>query len=91
MARIFGRPWYYLTLWAWTVTALAAGAIIWTVVDRWTAGRGSTAATVGDRLAKAAAGLAAIATVATAVAFADAHHPEERLSDAVRDAQRTDL
>ena len=31
-ARIFGRPWYYLTLWAWGTTLLALGAIAWTAV-----------------------------------------------------------
>ena len=27
MARIFGKPWYYLTLWAWGITAVMLGAI----------------------------------------------------------------
>ena len=35
MARIFGRPWFYLTLWAWGVTLLLAGAVLWTAVAWW--------------------------------------------------------
>ena len=32
MGRIFGKVWYYLTLWAWTTTWLITAAIVWTVV-----------------------------------------------------------
>ena len=32
MARIFGKPWYYLTLWAWGITAVMLGAIAWSGV-----------------------------------------------------------
>ena len=35
MARIFGRPWFYLTLWAWGVTTLLVGAVAWTAVAWW--------------------------------------------------------
>ena len=31
MARIFGKVWYYLTLWAWGTTTLLIVAIVWTV------------------------------------------------------------
>jgi hypothetical protein len=30
MGRIFGKVWYYLTLWAWSVTLLALVSVIWT-------------------------------------------------------------
>lgn len=30
MVRIFGKIWYYLTLWAWSVTALMVFAVAWT-------------------------------------------------------------
>ena len=32
MFRIFGKVWYYLTLWAWSITALIVAAVIWTAV-----------------------------------------------------------
>ncbi len=32
MVRIFGKVWYYLTLWAWSITALVVAAVIWTAV-----------------------------------------------------------
>jgi hypothetical protein len=32
VSRIFGDVWYYLTLWAWAVTALVVAAIAWSVV-----------------------------------------------------------
>lgn len=34
-ARIFGKIWYYLTLWAWSIALLAVAASIWTVVAWW--------------------------------------------------------
>jgi hypothetical protein len=84
MARIFGRPWFYLTLWAWGITALLVGAVAWTAVtllrerlDR--ADRPRVAPLIGG----AAAGLTVVISLVSAVQFADAHHPEERLSTAV--------
>ena len=35
MTRIFGLPWYYLTLWAWGTTTLALGAVVWTCLALW--------------------------------------------------------
>src|SRR5690606_16387596 len=83
MARIFGRPWYYLTLWAWGVTTLLVGAVVWTAaVWLWPLGRGERVRW-GPTLAGAAAVLAGLASLASAGQFADAEHPEERLSKAV--------
>jgi hypothetical protein len=31
MTRIFGKVWYYLTLWAWTTTILLVASIVWTI------------------------------------------------------------
>ena len=81
MARIFGRPWFYLMLWAWGVTALLAGAVLWSAVvwlrrvwpDR----------DLGTNVAYAGGVVAVVVSVGTAVAFVDAEHPEERLSAAV--------
>jgi hypothetical protein len=80
-ARIFGRPWYYLTLWAWGTTMLTLGAILWTALEVWRARRPAT--DLRRPVTVAAAVVALLATVASTVAFADAHHPEERLSRAV--------
>lgn len=30
MGRIFGKVWYYLTLWAWSITVLVLASIVWT-------------------------------------------------------------
>ncbi|MEX2292556.1 MAG: hypothetical protein WD691_02110 [Acidimicrobiales bacterium] len=43
ISRIFGRVWYYLTLWGWVIGAVAALAVVWSVAslvgdhvrDRW--------------------------------------------------------
>jgi hypothetical protein len=80
-ARIFGRPWYYLTLWAWGTTMLTLGAILWTALEVWRARR--PAVELQRPVTVAAAAVAVVATIASTVAFADAHHPEERLSRAV--------
>ena len=31
---IFGKLWFYLTLWAWVLGPLMAGAVIWAILDR---------------------------------------------------------
>jgi hypothetical protein len=84
MARIFGRPWFYLTLWAWGVTALLVGAVAWTALAWWKQRSATTArGQLTTRVALGALAVAAVVSVASSVAFADAHHPEDRLSRAV--------
>jgi hypothetical protein len=34
-ARIFGKVWYYLTLWSWCIALLAMAVTIWTFVSWW--------------------------------------------------------
>ncbi|MEQ1702373.1 MAG: hypothetical protein ABMA25_19865 [Ilumatobacteraceae bacterium] len=34
-ARIFGKVWYYLTLWSWSIALLAVAATIWTCIAWW--------------------------------------------------------
>jgi hypothetical protein len=83
MVRIFGRPWFYLTLWAWGVTTVMAGAIAWTALAWWK-GRARTRATAGAARVGLAAGAAAlVVSVASTASFAGAEHPEERISKAV--------
>jgi hypothetical protein len=82
MVRIFGLPWYYLTLWAWGTTTLAVGAVVWTGLSWWRRRR------LDEGLAAVALPalsivVLALTTLASAVVFADADVPEERLSRAV--------
>jgi hypothetical protein len=83
MVRIFGRPWFYLTLWAWGTTTVLVGAVLWTALVWWQHRRPDRAEQSAMTVGLAAAGVAIVTSLATAVAFADAHHPEERLSRAV--------
>jgi hypothetical protein len=80
-ARIFGRPWYYLTLWAWGTTMVALGAIAWTAMALWR--HRCPSVDIRRVVGAAGAAVAIAATVASTISFADAEHPEERLSDAV--------
>jgi hypothetical protein len=83
MARIFGRPWFYLTLWAWGVTTVMVGAVVWTALAWWKGRATTDHGVVVGRIAVAAGVVAVVATLVSTVDFAGADHPEERLSDAV--------
>ncbi len=83
IARIFGEPWYYLTLWAWGFTALMTVAIVATAVTAlrtWGSPSWQRPALAGP----IAAGLAGIVLLASTVAFSvdasEAEHPEQHLS-----------
>ena len=60
MARIFGRPWFYLTLWAWGVTTLLAGAVLWSAVAWWQHRHPDGADRLATRVALVAAGVAVV-------------------------------
>ena len=83
MARIFGRPWFYLTLWAWGTTTIMVGAVLWTVLAWWKRRAPTDRRDAVVRVALAAGVVAVVATVVTTANFAGADHPEERLSVAV--------
>ena len=82
MSRIFGKVWYYLTLWAWTTTTLLVVSVLWTLAvvlrDR-----------IGDHPARRPrALLAAISGVAVVGSYGalmveafGARAPEQHLSD----------
>lgn len=81
MSRIFGRPWYYLMMWAWGINALLLLAIGWTVAEvvrrRVRPDRRRTATLAGA----AALGVATLASSAAfAVDAADTDPPAARLS-----------
>jgi len=86
MSRIFGKIWYYLTLWAWTSTTLIVVAVVWTAAAY-------VRSRLGDERARtprlAMAGVAALVAVGsymalTAEAFG-ARAPEQHLSDTLRE------
>jgi hypothetical protein len=80
MSRIFGKVWYYLTLWAWTTTLLMAASVLWTVaalVHARRAGSPAVKRTVGFGVA----GVAAVSLVAALVAAFTVEAPEQYLSD----------
>jgi hypothetical protein len=82
MVRIFGKVWYYLTLWAWSVTvlmAIASAATFLVAIRRW---RGDSARPALWWGAVAAGGaLAAFSFGSLMVDAVDAQVPEPRLSD----------
>ena len=47
MSRIFGKVWYYLTLWAWSVLVLLVGAVLWTAAAAWHRRAAGSAAALG--------------------------------------------
>lgn len=82
MSRIFGLRWFYLTLWAWTTTAVLLVAIAWTAVAWWRAHRPEQAAIVSQRNLAAVASAVAVASTISMIALAPStEHPEEHLSD----------
>lgn len=82
MIRIFGKVWYYLTLWAWSVTVLMAiaTAATFTVALASRLGEGSRA---GVRRVAIGGGavLAAVSMAGLLAAAVAAEPPEPRLSD----------
>jgi hypothetical protein len=79
MVRIFGKIWYYLTLWAWGTTTLLFVAIAWTLLT-WYRAR-SSGAPRRQSVIVAVAVAAAVCTVATTAVASDTDHPEERLGE----------
>lgn len=73
--RIFGKVWYYLTLWSWSLALLAVAATLWSALAWWER---------SDRrelpVVRVAAGIAALAAVVFVVDAATVDPPEDRLS-----------
>ncbi len=74
-ARIFGKVWYYLTLWSWSIALLAVAATIWTLVSWWETG-GRVRLPVG----RVAIVVMLLAGAVFVVDAARVEPPEERLS-----------
>jgi hypothetical protein len=82
MSRIFGLRWFYLTLWAWTTTALLLVSIAWTAIAWWRANRPERAELVSPRnLAAAATAVAVVCTTSMIALAPGTDHPEEYLGD----------
>ncbi|MEO6652938.1 MAG: hypothetical protein ABIP17_09810 [Ilumatobacteraceae bacterium] len=80
MTRIFGKIWFYLTLWAWMTTLLVVLSIIWTALlvlrDRRRVDR--------SMLEIAGWGVSLAATLLSLGAVATHEVPEQHLSDGLR-------
>lgn len=92
MSRIFGKVWYYLTLWAWVVTILMVASILWTAFA-WAADRlqRTHSASNARWIRGVRPGVAALLVVAAVGAYvpfvidsASADVPEAHLSTSLR-------
>jgi hypothetical protein len=80
-ARIFGTPWFYLTLWIWGITALLLVAVAATLLVAIRTRRPSWASLSTTVAAVAGVALLVASTVAFTVDASDAEHAEQHLSD----------
>jgi hypothetical protein len=83
MVRIFGKVWYYLTLWAWAVTAAVVMACLATLWCWWVSRRPQRAQRDGRRVAIAAGAVALVCTAVSTTGAVNAQVPEHRLSEAL--------
>jgi hypothetical protein len=85
ISRIFGKVWYYLTLWLWATTVLLVVAAVATGVAWLRQRRSASAGDASRRARVAGAALLGVLGVASVTAFtidaARAQVPEEHLSD----------
>jgi hypothetical protein len=77
ISRIFGKVWYYLTLWAWGTTLLLVLSICWTVV---VAVNDHGTASISRAATRTAGAVAVLAAVASVGATATLHVPDPQLS-----------
>ena len=82
ISRIFGKVWYYLTLWAWGTALLVAVSIIWTACIVIAEHRSDLR--LRSRVPYVAGGIAVIATVASIIASATLDVPDPQLSGPLR-------
>jgi hypothetical protein len=86
MSRIFGKVWYYLTLWAWGTTVLIVVATAWTLAVALTCRTGgrpirpSRSTAVRAALASLGAVAGLVSLVAATVEAAGTQPPEDHLS-----------
>ena len=81
MTRIIGPPWPYLTLWAWSLTVLVVGALVWCVATLARPAAYRMRSASGDADSRSLYALAGFAVATwTTVSFADADIPGSRIS-----------
>ena len=82
MSRIFGKVWFYLTLWAWSVTALMAAATVWTAIEfvRRSLPNGHARRWLRTGIAVVGSSVGIIAWLALVVGATQVEVPEQRLS-----------
>lgn len=80
ITRIFGKVWFYLTLWAWMTMLLVVVSIVWSAVLLFRERRPD----VTRHAVPAAAGVGALATVLSLLAVPGQDVPEPNLSDGLR-------
>jgi hypothetical protein len=82
ISRIYGKVWYYLTLWAWGTALVLVLATGWTLVEAlrpgWDAHRRSVLTRVG---AVTAGAVLVLSTVVFVIDAADAPTPDDNLSE----------
>jgi hypothetical protein len=82
MSRIYGKVWFYLTLWAWSVTALMVAATIWTAIEfirrTWPGER--TTLRIAKTMTVALWTVGVVAWVALVIGAVKVDVPEPRLS-----------
>ena len=81
MSRIFGKVWYYLTLWAWTTTILVVASIVWTVSALVQQRRNNSRALPRVAIGYGVAIVAVASLVSSLVSAFGVSAPEQYLSD----------
>ncbi|MCU1504912.1 MAG: hypothetical protein JWM12_4266 [Ilumatobacteraceae bacterium] len=84
-ARIFGKVWFYLTLWAWTIGTFAVVAVVWTAVELVRRHvDGSAMVTVRRGLVGVLGAVSAVCGIVLVVHAVGQEAPEQGLSDSLR-------
>jgi hypothetical protein len=81
ISRVFGKLWYYLTLWAWSAMLLAGVSIVWAAALELSSRRGRP---LLPRLVAPVGVVGAAATVASIGAAFVLEVPEDQMSDGLR-------
>ncbi len=81
ISRIFGKVWFYLTLWAWATTLLVVVSIAWTLAVELAARSGTRTIERAPTAALVLGAAAALASVGSAFVL---DVPEPQLSDGLR-------